>query len=452
VTGHGPRWGSHRVDEKSVRTLVRAGCGEEELRLLLSYFGAAAPDAETWTERLDDLAKFATDLGPRAARDYFRAIAETKAVRELTDPRLLAFARSVDPHTAEWYFWAIWGTNAVPELTQERVLTAVEFFRAIDSPATVEYFLAIRETRAAALLTGERVLEFAKSLGSEAATEYFGAFWETRAVTELTQERLFAFARAVGPEAAKEFFLALRETKAVDDLLRPEFLEFASTIARSYATELFRAIRETRAAAVLTSEPVRLYAELLGRPTARIYFRVLASTRAVEALTRPGLLRSSAVVRSISPEAALDYFTAAIANPPEHVPEATAGTEPIPVLTLLDLPTYGRYRAAAMAAVSGVFWAFAGPWAAARASPIGLVLVAVVWAGLLSATYAFSGVAAARSGELFLARRRQLLNEHGIRWHDCRGTVGNCPVCWTSKRTHEDGRFDIEPFCRCPAC
>ena len=448
-----------RVEEKARRTLVKAGCGPDELRLIVSYVGKEFASEDERAKRLSEVAEFATAIGASAARDYFRAIRETQAVAELTDDRLLSFARSIDRHTAEWYFWAIWGTKAVKELTNERVFKAVEFFRTIDSPATVEYFLAIRETKAAAELTNERVLAFAESIGSDAAVEYFGAFWETKAVAELTSERVLAFARSVGSDVAKEYFLALRETKAVAELTDPRVLTFAGTLASPVAGDYFHAIRETRSAARLTDENVLIFAESLGNGPAREYFRVIGSTKAVAALTGESLLQTAGVIRSIGTDAALDYFLAAASASATIPPPAATGPVPgsaVPVLTLLDVPHYDRYRSVALLGTSVLFWC--GIWGFANISTIlsqGLVDLFVVvggWVMLLCAAYLLTGVIAERAGEEFLRGRRRLLNEHGIRWHDCLTTDRRCPVCWSAGRTHQDLQYDYERFCRCPAC
>ncbi len=452
-----------RVEEKALRTLAKAGCGPEELRLIVSQVGQGFPTVDGRAKRLSEIAEFAASIGGPAARDYFRAIEETRAVAELTDDRVLAFARSVDAHTAEWYFWAIWGTKAVTELTNERVLKAVEFFRSIDSPATVEYFLAIRETKAAAELTNETILTFAESIGSDAAVEYFGAFWETKAVAELTSERVLSFARSIGGEAAKEYFLALRETKAVAELTDGNVLTLASSLGSRVAADYFRAIRETKAAAALTNENVLLFAETIGRGPAKEYFRVIESTKAVAALTTEGLLRMSGVIRAIGSDAALDYFLAVAAAKVVPLPTGTAesGSVPapattVPVLTLLDIPTYDRYRPLGLLSVSVLFWV--GLWQFASITTVAsqglaeLSVAVTAWVALLCAGYLLLGVLAERSGEEFLKRRRRLLNEHGIRWHDCFATEQRCELCWSAGHTHEDRQYDYGRFCRCPAC
>ena len=446
-----------------MRALVRAGCGSEELRLLVSQLGAASSTGAEWGSRLAEVASFARAIGNPAARDYFRALRETRAVAALTDERVLDFARSVDRHTAEWYFWAIWGTGAVSELTDERVLRAVEFFRSIDSPATVEYFLAIRETKAAAELTRERVLSFLTSIGSEAAVEYLGALWETNAVGELTDERVLAFAESLGSDAAKQYFLAVRETKAVLALTSRKLLSFAEALGREVAADYFRALRETRSTAELTDDGVLLFAESIGKGPAREYFRVVGRTRAVGALTAVNVLKASAVVRAIGSDAALDYFLAIASAPPATSSPASGGPASgpvpdasVPVLTLLDLPTYGRYEGAALAVTAGLsgwaLWQFAGPTLAGLPALLGVGFALGVWAASLLGVYLLLDGIAERSSDEFLKRRRRLLNEHGIRWHDCLAGEPRCELCWSEGPTHDDGKFDYGRFCRCPAC
>ena len=451
------------VEEKARRTLAKAGCGPDELRLIVSWVGQEFATGDGRARKLSEVSEFARAIGTPAARDYFRAIRETQAVAELTDGRVLAFARSVDPHTAEWYFWAIWGTKAVTELTSERVLKAVEFFRSIDSPATVEYFLAIRETKAAAELTSERVLSFAESIGSDAAVEYFGAFWETKAVAELTRQQVLEFAKSIGNDAAKEYFLALRETKAVAALTDGKVLTLARSLGGRVASDYFRAIRETKAASELTNENVLIFVESIGRGPAKEYFRVIGSTKAVAELTGESLLRTSGVIRGIGSDAALDYFLAVAAMkgvpaPPGHLDGSTAPAPSVtvPVLTLLDIPHYDRYRPVAMLGMSVVFWV--GMWQFASLSALlsqgfmDLSIVVSGWVVLLCAAYLLLGVLAERSSEEFLKRRRRLLNEHGIRWHDCLASERRCERCWSAGHTHQDGQYDYGAFCRCPAC
>jgi hypothetical protein len=412
---------------------------------------------------LRHLSEFARSIGIRAARDYFRAVAETGAVRELTDDRVLSFARSVDQHTAEWYFWAIWGTKAVRELTDPRVLQAVQFFRSIDSPATIEYFLAIRETKAASELTDPKVLAFAEAIGRDAAVEYFGAFWETKAVRDLTNEKVLAFAKSMGGDAAREYFLAIRETRAVVELTNENILGFARTLGSSVAIDYFRAIRESRSPTELTDENVTLFAELIGKSAAREYFRVIGGTRKVAELTSSRLLRASGVIRAIGSDAALDYFLAVAASgvtPP--LPEssarkgATTDEVSVPLLTLLDIPAYERYRPAALLGTSVLFWLGVGQFGGLSlgTSPgwVDLATILAAWGLLLGGVYLLVGVISERSSEEFLKRRRRLLNEHGIHWHDCLAGEQRCPLCWGANHTHEDLKFDYGRFCRCPAC
>jgi len=458
-----PRERSRRGEERALRRLVKAGCGPEELRLILEYVGQEFTTGGAPAARLSEIAEFASSIGAPAARDYFLAIRETKAVAELTDPRVLDFARSVDPHTAEWYFWALWGTRAVRELTDDRVLRAVKFFRSIDSPATVEYFLAIRETKAAAQLTDERVLDFARTIGSDAAVEYFGACWETKAVTQLTGEGVLSLARALGGEAAREYFRAIRETRSAAPLTDAELLASVRRLGSRVAGEYFRAVRETKAVSELTDERVLLFAELIGPETAREYFRAIGSTKAVGRLTGDRVLGASGVLRSIGTDAALDYLLAAAASDPEAPPSAPgeagrvpSGAATVPVLTLLDLPAYDRYRPAGLLGVSAFFWwsvwQFARPSMVAGLGAEEVALAIGLWVAVLVGGYALLGSLVERSTEQFLARRRRLLNEHGIRWHDCLAGDRRCEVCWRGGSAHEDERYDYGRFCRCPAC
>lgn len=413
--------------------------------------------------KLVELASFTRQIGARAARDYFRAIRETNAVAELTDSKVLAFARSVSPHTAEWYFWAIWGTRAVRELTAQNVLDAVPFFRSIEGPATVEYFVAIRETRAAGKLTDPKVMAFAQTIGSGAATEYFGSFWETNAVDMLTSGRVLSLAGALKGDGAKEYFLAIRETKAVAELTTPQILGFAGGLGPRTAEEFFRAVRTTRAIAELTSDRVTVFAEVIGKGCAREYFQVITSTKKVRELTSERLLRASGIIRAIGSDAALDYFLAVAATDMVPTPEGAAdGRVPapvdttVPVLTLLDIPKYHLYRPVAWVGATALFWG--SVWQAGALSldstqgQLGLVAALLAWAALLWGVHLLTGVVVERSSEEFVRRRRRLLNEHGIRWHDCTSGNRQCPRCWDPSQTHRDQQFDNGRFCRCPTC
>jgi hypothetical protein len=454
-----PDGSSRHQEAGAIRALRRAGCGEPELQLLTRAADRASTSGQDRGNGLCALAEFAHALGQPAARDYFRALRETGAAEELTGEPLRRFARSVDPHTAEWYFWAIWGTGAVRELTDERFLGSVDFFRGLDSSATVEYFLAIRETGEATALTSERVLSFLRAIGNEAAVEYLGAFWETRAVRQLTDPAVLDFASALGPDGAKEYFRLLRETKAVERLTAEDLRAFVRSLGARLTLDYLRALRTTRAVPELTAEAFRLFAELIGRGPARVYFRTLESTKAVGALTAPALFRASGVIRSIGADAALDFFLAVAAS--RKVPEVPGGREDVaartvPVLTLLDLPAYSRFRPAGLAAASVAFWA--STWGLGRYSigPFGglegLLFVVGLWAALLAGMYVLLGAIAGRLSEQFLQRRRRLLNEHGIRWHDCLAGDRRCPLCWTPQNVHADRRYDYGRFCRCPAC
>lgn len=445
--------------------LTRAGCKPETLRRIHAFVSETWPDPEARAGKLVEIAAFARSIGTRAARDFFRAIEETNAVAELTDPRVLSFARSVDPHTAEWYFWAIWGTKAVPELTSEGLLRAAEFFRTVEElggAAAVEYFLAIRDTRAVARLTDPRVLAFAQSIGSAAAMDYFGALWETKAVDVLTASKVLAFAQGLRGDAAREYFLAIRETKAVTELTEERVLELARRLGSPVAEDYFRAIRHTRAAGELTSDEVTVFAEVIGKACAREYFRVVDTTKRVAELTSARLLRASGVIRAIGSDAAADYFLAVAATdevptPPGPSEGPAARTEgSVPVLTLLDIPDYDRLRPLALAGVSALFW-----WSAwhlgtvsfsSTSGLLGLLATVGAWVAALGGTFFLTTEIARRSGEEFLRRRRRLLNEHGIRWHDCLSGDRHCPFCWNAAHTHVDDRFDYGRFCRCPAC
>ena len=452
-----------RAEEKACRRLARSGCEPETLRRIVSHVHETVSEPSGRAARLSELAAFAKAIGNRAARDYFRALRETNAIAELTDPRVLTFARTVDPQTAEWYFWALWGSKAVRELTDPRVLDSVEFFRSIGGPATVEYFLSIRETKAAGKLTDPKVMAFARAIGSRAATEYFGSFWETNAVDVLTSERLLTLAQSLTGDAAAEYFQAIRETKAVAELTDPRVLGFVSLVGNRVAEDYFRAIRTSRAVAELTSDEVTVFAEVIGKSCAREYFRVIDSTKKVAELTNERLLQASAVIRAIGSDAALDYFLAIAGQSdlpvgPGSSPGdgASSADSTVPVLTLLEIPQFGRYRAAALLGMTALFWW--GAWQSgvgALPTTSGLVeLVAALgaWMAILFGTHLLTGVLAERSTEEFIRRRRRLLNEHGIRWHDCLSGDRQCPLCWSSARTHQDDRFDYGRFCRCPAC
>ena len=450
-------------EQKALRALARAGCGEEELLRIATYLKQVTQSSDECADRLSEIADFASAIGVRASRDYFRAIHETNALDVLMGPRVLEFARKVDRHTAEWYFWAVWGTKAVKELTDDRVLQAIENFRSVDGSAVVEYFLAIRETKATVRLTSPEVLSTARSLGSEAAVELFGACWETKAVSTLTDARILGFARSLGSDAAKEFFLAIRETGSVPELTDARVLDFVGTLGRGAAEDYFRAVRKTRAAMELTNDRVLLFAESIGRASAQKYFQVIGSTRAVEELTSNSILGMSGVIRSIGSDAALDYFLAAAAKKGEpSTKEPTPGPVPptrdgsVPLLTLLDIPKYNGYRTVALLGVTALFWVSIWGLGGVMAGGVSLLLevvaALVAWVILLGAGNVLLGKIAERSADEFLKQRRRLLNEHGIRWHDCREADQHCSLCWESDHTHADGRFDFERFCRCPAC
>ena len=453
MAGGQPRGTGAEPVERSIRRLARLGCGPDELKLLEGHLVRTGASPEERREYLASLAAFARSLGPSAARDYFRAIATTGKVDVLTAPRLLDFASAVGAHTAEWFFWAIWGTGAVGDLTDDRVLSAVRFFRSIDSPATVEYFLALRETKETAALTSPRVLDFVRTVGSDAAVEFFGACWETRAVGELTASRLLEALAGLGSETTRQFYRAVRATREVDRLGSDGVLDLARLLGPSATESWFRSIAETKDAVTLTDPNVMLYAELIGRETARAYFRVVASSGAVGPLTTPGLLATSGVIRSIGKDAAVDYFLAVAAG--EVVPSAARPSEEeVPLVTLLDLPSYRPQTAAGLAAISAAFWG--ATWRTAPASvghsPFGWVVVGAIWVAVVAASYVLIRAIAGRAAEQFVARRRRLLNEHGIRWHDCLAGDRQCELCWTPAQTHQDQRFDYGRFCRCTAC
>jgi hypothetical protein len=448
-----------RVDEKAIKALSKAGCGKEALDLIV----AETCGGDDPAKKLYELATFAKTIGAPAAKDYFRAIAETGAVAELTDQKVLNFATSVDNHTAEWYFWAIWGTKKVTELTDERVLRSADFFKTIDSQATVEYFLAIRETKAAAELTEDRVVNFARSIGSEAAADYFGALWETQAVPALTSDRILNFATSLGNDAARDYFRAIRETKSAAELTEQRVLEFAKVIGKDAAGDCFRAVRNTKAVKELTNDNVFVFAESIGKKAAREYFRVIERTKAVAQLTAESVLDTSGVVRSIGSDAAVDYFLA-IADM-GAVSAATAvgeqGAVPthedaIQVLSTVDIPTYNGQRAVGLLGMSVFFWfamwQYANLTIGASQGLIIIVVAIAAWAAVLYVGNMVLGTIAERSVDQFVERRRRLLNEHGIPWHDCLAGDQKCRYCWSEGHHHNDDRYDYGRFCRCLAC
>jgi len=463
LLGHPHNASLLRAEKKACRSLISAGCEPETLRRIVAHLSEAIPLPAERVGRLLELATFVKAIGHRAARDYFRAVEETRAVALLTDPAVLDFARSVDPHTAEWYFWAMWGTKAVRELTDPDFLAAGGFFRAMDGSAIVEYFLAIRETKAAAKLTDPRVLAFARSIGSDAAVEYFGSLWEMGDVTGLTSATVLSLATWMDGNTAKEYFAAIRETRAFPQLAGEGVLGLARLLGGRVAEEYFRAIRTTRCAAELTSDSVTVFAEVIGRDCASEYFRVITGTRKVAELTSERLLRASSVIRRIGSDAALDYFLAVAATNVVQTPTGPTGErEPspeesgVPVLTLLDIPKYERYRPVALVGASALFWGCVWQAGAVTLSTtqgyVYLLGALCAWVAVLWGTHLFSGVVAERSAEQFVRERRRLLNESGIRWHDCLAGDRKCPLCWGASPTHRDERFDYGRFCRCPAC
>jgi hypothetical protein len=60
---------------------------------------------------------------------------------------------------------------------------------------------------------------------------------------------------------------------------------------------------------------------------------------------------------------------------------------------------------------------------------------------------------AVRATDQFVERRRRILNEHGIPWHDCLAGDKQCRYCWDHDHHHHaDGQYDYGRFCRCLAC
>jgi hypothetical protein len=245
--------------------------------------------------------------------------------------------------------------------------------------------------------------------------------------------------------------------------LDPAVQHLAEFLGPKGAEEYFRAVRVCRAASRLTDPSVLIFAESVGRGPARRYFQVLGSTKSVAELTSPSLLAASGVIRSIGAEAALDYFLAAARAPPSGPGDVVGAGAPapspdreVPVLTLLDLPTYAGYRAGVLVGLTAAFWGsafeFGGLRLGAGSSIFPILVSLATWGLVVGAGYVLSGMIARHSSEEFLRHRRQLLNEHGIRWHDCSPTYGECEVCWGSDRQHRDARFDQPQFCRCPSC
>ncbi len=288
-------------------------CDKGTLTLIYTYLEGEHLSESQENTKLSQIVSFAKSIGSDAARWYFRAIGDTKAVAELTGERVFEaseFAKSLGSDAAYGYFWAIGNTKAVAELTDERILT---FAKSLGSAAAYWYFQAIGNTKAVTELTGERVLTFAKSLGSETASTYFWAIGGTKAVAELTGERVLTFAKSLGSDVARWYFKAISNTEAVAELTDKRVLrasEFVKSIGSDAAYGYFRAIGNTEAVAELTDERILTFAKSLGDDVASTYFRAIGNTKAVAELTDERVFEASEFLKSIDSDAAYGYFQA----------------------------------------------------------------------------------------------------------------------------------------------
>ena len=288
-------------------------CDKGTLTLIYTYLEGEHLSESQENTKLSQIVSFAKSIGSDAARWYFRAIGDTKAVAELTDERVFEaseFAKSLGSDAAYGYFWAIGNTKAVAELTDERILT---FAKSLGSAAAYWYFQAIGNTKAVTELTGERVLTFAKSLGSETASTYFWAIGGTKAVTELTDKRVLAFAKSLGSDVARWYFKAISNTEAVAELTDKRVLrasEFVKSIGSDAAYGYFKTIGGTKAVTELTDKRVLTFAKSLGSDAACEYFRAIGDTKAVTELTDKRIFGASEFVKSIGSDAAYGYFRA----------------------------------------------------------------------------------------------------------------------------------------------
>ena len=271
-------------------------CDKGTLTLIYTYLEGEHLSESQENTKLSQIVSFAKSIGSDAARWYFRAIGDTKAVAELTDERVFEaseFAKSLGSDAAYGYFWAIGNTKAVAELTDERILT---FAKSLGSAAAYWYFQAIGNTKAVTELTGERVLTFAKSLGSDVARWYFKAISNTEAVAELTDKRVLRaseFVKSIGSDAAYGYFKTIGGTKAVTELTDKRVLTFAKSLGSDAACEYFRAIGDTKAVTELTDKRIfgaSEFVKSIDSTAAYWYFQAIGDTKAVAELTENSFL------------------------------------------------------------------------------------------------------------------------------------------------------------------
>ena len=139
-------------------------------------------------------------------------------------------------------------TDALPtEKSSKKIETELKrlsvFARKTGYFFVIDYFSAIRDTKAVDALTSEKVINFAKGIGPDAARAYFDTIRfisvhvSYDAVDALTSEKtttqqLMNFVKGIGPAAAM-YFVAIGITEEVDALTNEKVMNFVKAHLRA---------------------------------------------------------------------------------------------------------------------------------------------------------------------------------------------------------------------------
>lgn len=166
------------VNKKMRDELLKLGSDKETINLIVTYIEKEYNSNNEKNKKLSEIISFAQPIWENTAKNYFKIMDRTKAVKELTNSEVLKFASSIGSFAAYSYFDAIATTKAVELLTSPEFLN---FIKSLGEDGAFSYFRVMANTKVVELLTSPEFLRFASSLGSFAAPSYFNAISCTKA-------------------------------------------------------------------------------------------------------------------------------------------------------------------------------------------------------------------------------------------------------------------------------
>lgn len=251
---------------------------------------------------------------------YFDAISKTKDVEKLTSASIISFASKIGKYDASYYFGMLCNSP------DEDILTSTKFLDLAESMTyRSSYFHAISYTGRTRLLTSERILGFAKSIDQNAAQSYFDAVKNnTDAVDILTSRKIIEFAKDIDSQKPSEhvniigrYFRAIAETRHAETLMTDRVLDAARSMNKDVVYAYFSYLQEKRNIDLLIDRKLlnsgvineinAMEKAKQGSGIASRYFNAITCTGAIDVLTNTGIFN---FVNSVGREAAYTYLNA----------------------------------------------------------------------------------------------------------------------------------------------